>query len=373
MRKPRFGFIRRFGVALVASAVVLLGVTAPAEAYSSDPVGPIGWVPDGPVLAVTSAGSRVFVGGAFTGGVAALDASTGQLLWTGQADGPVRALGVSADGSHVIAGGNFKNYGGAKHRRLASIRVETGVAESGWKASVPAFVRDLVVYGDTVYFGGQFRRHDGIEQRSLGAVDVDSGQPVRSFTTSTDGKVYGLSVASGRLFIAGRFTQAGPASGRQPRSNLASVTLASGSLDSWRPVPACGSCNLQWDIVADGSRVYTVGRNGGAVVAYDAGSAGQLWRTTANGDAQALAMVGGLLYVGGHFVEIGSPRVPRQLVAALNPATGRVDPSFSPRFVTSYPGVWALHGTAGRLYVGGYFTAAGPTPPRRFPYFAMFA
>ncbi len=368
MRKPRLGFIRRFSVALVATAVVFLGAAAPAEAYTSDPIGPIGWEPDGAVLAITSAGGRVFVGGEFTGGVAALDASTGRLLWTGDADGPVRALGVTADGSHLIAGGNFKTYDGAKHRRLASIRVETGIAEPKWKASVVAYVRDLVVHGNTVYFGGQFKKHNGIAQRSLGAVDVSTGKPVTSFTTTTDGKVYGLWVDGGRLFIAGRFTSAG----NQPRSNLASLNLTSGALDSWHPAPACGGCNLQWDIVADGNRVYTVGRNAGAVVAYDAVSGVRLWRTTANGDAQALALVGGLLYVGGHFVEIGSPRVPRQIVAALNPTTGAVDPSFAPRFVTSYPGVWALHGTAARLYVGGYFTAAGP-PPRRFPYFAMFS
>jgi outer membrane protein assembly factor BamB len=365
---PRLGFIRRLTVALVATAFVLLGAPAPAEAYSSDPIGPTGWEPNGAVLAVTSAGGRVFVGGEFTGGVAALDASTGQLLWTGHADGPVRALGVSADGTHLIAGGNFKTYDGANHRRLASVRVGTGVAEPGWRATVPAYVRDLVVHGNTVYFGGQFAKHNGIEQRSLGAVDVTTGNPVTSFTTATDGKVYGLWVDGGRLFIAGRFAIAG----RQPRSNLASVTLASNSLDSWRPAPACGGCNLQWDILADEHRVYTVGRNGGAVVAYDSVTGVQLWRTTANGDAQALALVGGLLYVGGHFAEIGQPRVPRQIVAALNPATGAVDPAFVPRFVTSYPGVWALHGTADRLYVGGYFTGAGPTPPRRFPYFAMF-
>lgn len=350
-----------------------MGASAPAEAYSSDPVGPTGWVPNGAVLAVTSAGGRVFVGGEFTGGVAALDASTGQLLWTGTADGPVRALGVTADGTHLIAGGNFKNYDGVKHLRLASIRVDTGVAEPGWKPTVAAYVRDLVVDGNTVYFGGQFAKHNGIEQRSLGAVNVDTGRPVTSFTPTTDGKVYGLSVSGGRLFFAGRFALAGSPSANQPRSNLASVNLTTGNLDTWQPAPACGGCNVQWDILADGTRVYTVGRNAGAVVAYDANSAVRLWRTTANGDAQTLALVGGLLYVGGHFVEIGSPRVPRQIVAALNPATGAVDPNFAPFFVTSYPGVFAIHGTADRLYVGGYFTGVGPTAPRKYPYFAMFA
>ena len=159
----------------------------------------------------------------------------------------------------------------------------------------------------------------------------------------------------------------------QPRTILASVTLPNGTLDAWRPVPACGGCNRTWDILADGDRVYVVGRNAGAVVAYDADSADREWRTTANGDAQALAMSGGLLYAGGHFVEIGQPRQSRIILSALNPATGAVaDPGFAPRFVTTWPGVWALDATADRLYVGGYFTGAGTNQPREFPYFAMF-
>jgi nitrogen fixation protein FixH len=43
---------------------------------------------------------------------------------------------------------------------------------------------------------------------------------------------------------------------------------------------------------------------------------------------------------------------------------------FSAKFVTSYPGVWALASTGSRLYVGGDFTQAGSL--KKFPYFAMF-
>ena len=354
----------------LAAAVLMIGLSpAPAQAYSSDPTGPIGWEPDGPVLAVTSAGGRVFVGGSFTGGVAALDAGTGELLWRGHADGVVRALAVTADGTHVVAGGGFTAVDGAEHHRLALLQVGDGDAEPGWRASAGAMVRDIVVRGDTAYFGGQFARHNGVSQRGLGAVSVETGEPVLTFNSATDAPVYALSIDNGRLFLGGKFTLVDG----QPRSILASVTLAGSSLDDWRPVPACSGCNRTWDLLADGSTVYVVGRNAGAVVAYDSVSAVRRWRTTANGDAQALALVGGLLYVGGHYVEIGQPRVPRTILAALNPATGAVDPGFAPRFVTTYPGVWALHGTATRLYVGGYFTGAGASPPKRFPYFAMFS
>ena len=161
MRVP----LLRIGGGLVAALLALGVTTGPAATYEPDPVGPVGWDPDGPVLAVTSAGNRVFVGGGFTGGVAALDADTGDLLWRGHADGVVRALAVTADGTHVIAGGGFTAVDGAEHRRLALLQVGDGDAEAGWRASAGGMVRDIVVRGDTAYFGGQFSRHDGVTQR----------------------------------------------------------------------------------------------------------------------------------------------------------------------------------------------------------------
>src|SRR5680860_1161872 len=94
------------GLALVTATSVGFAPTAFAS-YASTPVGPTGWTPDGPVHAVVTVGDRVIVGGAFTGGVAALNASTGALEWTASANGGVRALAVSSDGTRVIAGGAF--------------------------------------------------------------------------------------------------------------------------------------------------------------------------------------------------------------------------------------------------------------------------
>ncbi len=355
------------------TALIMLSVgfsPAASAAYSPDPVGPVGWLPDGPVLATVVHGDRVFVGGSFTGGVAALDASTGAPVWTGTLDGGVRALAVSADGTHLIAGGSFTAADGATHKRLVSLRVGDGTAEPTWTASATGLVRDIVVVGDTAYFGGHFDKHNRLDQRSLGAVSVSTGRPVTAFTAATDDHVYGLATNGARLVIAGRFTTVNG----QPRDSLASVSLAGSTLDGWSPPRACSGCNLNWDVFLDGasSTVYAVGRNAGAVRALDLTSGAQKWRVTANGDAQAVILAGGLLYVGGHFAEIGSPRVPRSILAALNPATGAVDPAFTPRFVTRWPGIWALSASDSTLYAAGHFTAAGASPPQRFPYFAMF-
>ena len=90
----------RAAVAIVASIAVVLGVApAASAAYAVQPVGP-SWVPNGGVhaVAVDPAANLVYVGGTFTGGVAALRADTGALVWNGNANGDVRALALAPNG-----------------------------------------------------------------------------------------------------------------------------------------------------------------------------------------------------------------------------------------------------------------------------------
>jgi hypothetical protein len=276
----------------------------------------------------------------------------------------VRSLALSSDGTRLIAGGSFDAVDGVSHRKLVSLSVTDGRSEQTWRAAAGGLVRDIVVVGDTAYFGGNFTKHDGMVQQGLGAVSVSTGRVVPDFTTTTNDTVMGLATDGSRLFIAGNFTSVDGV----PRDLLASVTLATRSLDAWTTTRPCTPCNVYWDVTVGAGTVYTVNRNRGAATAVDAVTGARRWNVVANGDAQALTLADGLLYVGGHFVTIGGQA--RMLLAALNPATGAVT-DFSTRFLNSYPGIWALAGTSDRLYVGGYFSAAGPLP-NRFPYFAMF-
>jgi outer membrane protein assembly factor BamB len=355
-------------VATVAlAATTSLGFAAPASAaFDPGPVGPA-WTPDGPVHAVTVAGNRVFVGGSFSEGIVALDAQSGGLLWKGNANGDVRALAVTADGSSVIAGGAFTAVGGATHRKLALLSAATGAVDGKWRASAGGTVRDIVVSGDTAYFGGSFTKHNGIVQSNLGAVSTTPNQsavPRTGFDARSDGIVYALDLSGSRLVIGGRFTSLSGAA----RNQLGSFDVSSNSLDGWKPEAACDGCNLYWDLTVAGDTVYAVSRNYGAATAVDLGTGARRWRTSANGDAQAVTVVDGQVYVGGHFSTIKG--VDRKILAALNPATGAVE-SFSSRFVGSFPGIWALDSTSSRLYVGGHFTAAGPLP-NSHPYLAFF-
>src|SRR4051812_16618182 len=185
------------GMTLGVGATAAFAVDAFA-AYAPDPVVGTSWHPDGPVNSVLYSGSRVYVGGTFTGGVAALDATTGALLWNANADGDVRALALSSDGSQLLAGGAFTHVNGVTPGRLASLNPSTGAAATTWRASAGGMVRDIVVAGGTAYFGGVFTQHNGVTQRSLGAVSVSTGSVVRTFTTTTDAKVYALAADGAR-------------------------------------------------------------------------------------------------------------------------------------------------------------------------------
>jgi outer membrane protein assembly factor BamB len=358
--------------AATTTTVVATAAFAPSAfaAYAPDPVVGPTWHPDRPVNSVLYSGNRVYIGGTFTGGVAALDATTGALLWNANADGDVRALALSSDGSQLLAGGAFTHVNGVTHRKLASLNPSTGVAATTWKASAGGTVRDIVVVGGTAYFGGVFTTQNGVSQHGLGAVSVTTGTVVSSFAATTDSKVYALATDGSRLYFAGDFTTVNG----QPRASLASVTLATGTLDAWSPTRACTACNLYWDLALDGTHVFAASRNAGAVTSVDTATGRRAWTQNANGDAQALTVIDGDLYVGGHFTKIPNPtpKVPGGILAKLSEATGAVDQTFRPKFVTTFPGIWALDASANRLFVGGHFTGAGLTQPSRYPYFAMF-
>jgi methionine-rich copper-binding protein CopC len=308
----------------------------------------------------------VYVGGAFTGGVAALDALTGALKWLGDANGDVRALALN--GGRLLLGGAFTTVGGTTHRKLAAVNAATGAVDNAFKPAPGGTVRDIVVVNGIAYFGGQFT--------NLGAVDATTGTAVPGFTFSTNGQVYALGTDGTRLYIGGKFT----AVNGLTRNTLASVTLATSTLDPWAPAAGCAitNCNVIWDLTVDvpRHRVYTVGRNPGTLYTVDTATAGVVFRAPGafNGDSQAVTLApDGHVYVGGHYVRVTIRGVvyDRMLVSEWDVSgTTPVIQPFSTRFVTSYPGVWAMASTNARLYVGGDFTQAGAQ--KRFPYFAMF-
>ena len=151
-----------------------------------------------PVLALAVTGRTVFLGGEFTALVApgagaeaaetrtrnhlaALDVESHALLpWDPDADGPVRAMALSADKTKLYVGGDFGHIGGTPAPFLSLVDLSTGQVDPSFRPRLLGRVRALAVAGDRLYVGGHFTSVGGpagVEPRSkLAALDALTGE-----------------------------------------------------------------------------------------------------------------------------------------------------------------------------------------------------
>ncbi len=332
---------------------------------------------NGRVYAILEAGGRIYVGGAFNAAVApgggtvarknllALNAATGLLdpTFKPESNGAVYALAIT--GTTLYAGGKFGTIGGLKRKNLAAVDSATGAAVAGWKADADGKVEALAAGNSRVYAGGAFTAITDsggtLPRYNLAAVSagdgtVDAGwnaaiagdDPVRTVALSPDGR---------RLFFAGDFSQV---AGR-PRPHIAAVDAASAALDQ---VFVPKAVPVTFGLTADTARVYAaVGGPGGEVQAFNAVTGDKQWSVHGNGNFQSVALLNGLLYVGGHYGGDNSfGGQTRSKLAAVNPANGAVT-TFAPR-VDSALGVFEVHAAGNHLYIGGDFTTvSGASQP----------
>ncbi len=362
---------------LLAAALSVGVVGSPSFAAYPNQPSPQSWTPPGPVHAVLATSKRVYVAGATSSGagvIAALQPSSGKLLWQVATDGDVRALAVSKNGRRLFAGGVFRTVDGAQHKRLVALKSWNGSVIAPWRTSTSGAVLDLLVVGKKLYVGGSFDSIGQHQQRGLGAVTTGTGRRIKAFKARVNLRVESLARSGKNLIIAGRFIRVNG----KLRASLAAVSLSKGRLTSWSPVRVCATCTTYWDVVVDDARAYVASSGpGGNVGAYSLSTGKRAWPVVhADGDVQALALApDGLLYLGGHFNQfVGSPSGPRRTqLAALWPRRGKLNSKFHPRMYTPYPGVWALAATSTRLYAGGSFTGVrSQGSSNDEPYLAMF-
>ena len=348
-------------VATAATVATVVGFASPANAaYAHDPIS-LAWNPAGAVHSSVTGNGVVYLGGKLdgTGGVAAVDPTTGGLLWMVPANNDVRALALSPDGSTLYAGGNFTTVSGVTHRHVVALKAADHSVISSWKAAAGGAVRDLVVSGSDVYVAGKIKTVDGVAQRGIGAVDATTGKRDASFAFSADNDVLGLALTGTRLILSGSFSSINGAT----RSNLASIDLATNTLTGWAPAKLCSNCNQYFDVQTDGTNAYVAG-SGNAAGAFSLMNGQQAWPIIrGTGDFQAAWLPGdGKVYFGGHFgLGVWSGPRPQNIVDAkmlvsVFTANGAIDPSWTPTLYKAYPGVWTFTSTAGKLWTGGDFT-----------------
>ncbi|HUW59722.1 MAG TPA: hypothetical protein VMZ06_01850 [Candidatus Bathyarchaeia archaeon] len=361
------------GLMLIAPAFL---AALPALAQSNTPREET-WVTNGPVLAIATTPTTIYIGGAFTwvgpvggtpgvdgvyrNGIAALDAKTGKATdWNPNASAtlscpPVEALAVSGDGATVYAGGYFTTIGGQTRNHFAALDAKTGQATDwnpnpsggGSRQSVSA----LAMSDDsaTVYAGGRFTTIGGQKRNGIAALDAVTGQatdwnPKVMFTDWKNHNVKVMfrvesSVSALALSDDGTTVYAGgwfSSIGGQPRNNIAAIDAVAGQATTWNPDAADedkrssfpGSVSA-W-AVSD-TTVYAGGVFNGIgrekrnhLVALDAATGlAADWNPNADKSIAALAVSGDgrTVYAGGWFSVIGGQG--RNCIAALDAATGR--------------------------------------------------
>src|SRR6266508_320834 len=316
----------------------------PAATVSTRPSASAG--ANGRVTAIARAGDRVYIGGSFTsvggqprGGLAALDAATGQLVASWRADvtgGPVEALAASPDGGTLYVGGDFTAVGGTARRRLAAVSTAGGAVGPWRPAASGGMVMALAAGAGRVYAGGKFTSIGGVARPYLAALSTDGA--VLGWDPRADASVRALALDGGRLYAAGDFHNIG---GRAQRT-IAALDPASAADSGWHPQATCPGLGLT---VASGT-VY---------LACAASTGARRWSAGGDGDVHAVAVLDGVAYTGGHFTTIAGAS--RKKAAAFDAASGQLlawDPP-----PDSTLGVFSVLADGDWLWMGGDFTSVG--------------
>lgn len=330
---------------------------------------------DGRVNAILRVGDTIYIGGSFTSitrkdgtsvtrhRLAAIDAGTGDpTAWNPDANGTVRALAASPDGTRIFAGGDFGSVGGKSRRRLAKIDAVSGAVTS-WKPSASSSVRALAVARGRVYAGGTFSTISGVAVSRMAALDMGTGAVVGGFSPRPDAGVRTLAASpdGSTVYAGGSFTAIGGAD----RPYLAALSASTGRATSWRPHGSRTVLGVA--VSADGSRIYAGGAgSGGQLASYETGSGRQRWARDLDGDVNTVAVSSTTVYAGGHFHRANGAS--RERLAAFDAATGSLDP-WNPG-ANSLNGVYSLAVTSSRLYAGGDFTVIGGVSQPRLARFS---
>jgi hypothetical protein len=365
---------------VVATLLVVAGEAAPAVDRRPRLTTPTF---NGSVYAIAHRGDVVYVGGEFTAAssgartyrrlrLAAFSSRTGALLpWAPPADGTVRAL--AATGDSIYAAGDFHEVGGRDRDSLVRLHPGTG-AVSGFEHTLTGTAYTLAVGNDRLYLGGSFTGVDDHRRANLAAFSLTTGALDAKWRPEADDTVHAIAVTGNRVYLGGGFHTVARVTGTL---RLAAVHGTTGAVDD-HFLPRAPAEVRAIAVDAAGIYVATAGVGGRAIAYSTAGTV--RWQRVFDGDAAAIAVAGGVTYVGGHFDSA--------CLTSKNGAHGVCTDGSEPRFklaaVTSTGGLapWApqANGVIGVrvlsvnrvsrvLEAGGDFTMIGGRDRRRFAAF----
>jgi hypothetical protein len=256
------------------------------------------------------------------GGLGAWESVGGGLTGGSPLNGGLEMVELGGD---LYVTGAFTHAGGLPAANIARWDSSANVGVGAWKAlgsGLNGSGSSLAVLDGVLYVGGSFTSAGGISASNIARWDpaANSGQGAWSAVGSgVNSTVQALAVHGGRIYAGGSFTTAGGAAA----SRVACWTPGTGTSGSWSSLG-----------------------------------------TGCDGSVDALASLGGSLYVGGYFSQAGSLSATR--LARWTPAATGSDGAWSALTEHYQQGVGgtaaevrALRAFDGRLYIGGRFASAG--------------
>lgn len=282
--------------------------------------------------AIYGAGNFDRIDGEIRYSLAKLDATDLTLSpWTSNVNGTVRV--IRGDGDRMLIGGELSAANTRYRPALAAFDVQSGLLTE-WSPDFSAVgtpsVDAIAVVDGTLYLNGNFNAVNGQARQGTAAFETPTGE-LTDWQAPTDGSLMTFAGADGKFFIGGFFSQVEG----EPRMGVAAYSTATGVLASWDAGLHSGHVR---GIGFNDGRAYLWGaprpataahQQNIAVVDLTTGTAVP-WREYRNTDASfsAVLITESFVYVGGDFTELDGE--PRERVAALDLATGDIDPDWRP-------------------------------------------
>ncbi len=363
--------------AIPVAALVLLGgvhlpqtpeaQAAPASTIKDSPIGSVYDVTVGPDGTTYAVGQFDYVGAA-TGGVASLDASTGNVNRNfPRVDGYVYVAIPDGTGGLFI-GGTFGFVDGMPRGGLARLLAD-GSVDPDWTPSVSTSnVASMARVGDTLYIGGTFSTitddTGSYSRQNIAALNASTGA-VQSWNPGANGDVVTMATDDSAIYIGGLFTTfAG-----QSLTRLAAVDITSGTVVAgWTPNPnqSVRSIAVRGDTVYVGGDFTVIGRvsrNKAAAVTSVATGSGTAttWDPNVGGQVDTLAIDDTTIYLGGNFTTVGGAT--RNRAAAISTDGAGTLLNWNPNFNSR---VLSLVATADSVYAAGGFTQANGGTSRSY-------
>ncbi len=385
---------------VVATSLSLAGVALPLTASiasaegssSADVVAQTptsGWVPNNGVHALAQDAQWIYLGGTFTAltnpathatfaasRLARISIATGDpdTTWTPSVNGDVRSLLMNATTGTLYVGGDYTTVDGSARTRLAAVSTSgVGALQSWYPGAANAVVNSMIqLDASTIMIGGGFTKIGTTTRAHLAKTNATTGAVVTTFVPKVDGSVYTINHPDGASFVylGGLFKNLGG----QSRGFLGAMDITTAAATAWNPGNPCPLSAIVcpvYGFVVTPTAVYAAvgGRNPrGSTISYDPTSGARNWTVTADGDNQAIALINGEIFVGGHFgPDYGN--VTRDTLSAVNANNGTIEP-WHPTVTNDYPGTAAMMVLPdGSLVVGGDQNTIGGTTDSKFAVF----